>query len=264
MESPLSPVAEWEGDCPVCAGRWSLFDVVDFHKSCLEERSQFVPLCGVPIYYGRCKDCGFIFSPQMHRWSDAEFAERVYNEQYVLVDPDFVEIRPAGFADLIWKSFGDKTGLIRHLDFGGGSGLLSATLKARGMDSASYDPFHGEHESLPDGKFNFISAFEVFEHASRIDRLMTQLVELADEDCAIVFSTLLTDGRVDEFRRLQWWYAAPRNGHVSLYSRRSLEVLGQRWGLQFGSFAGVSGNLHAFWRGRPAWAHFIDQLAAAG
>jgi hypothetical protein len=260
---PNVRVAESEGDCPVCAGRWTLFDVVDFHKSCLEERRQFVPLCGVPIYYARCQGCGFIFSPQMHRWTDADFAENVYNEQYVIVDPDFVEIRPMGFAEMIYKSFGDRAELIKHLDFGGGSGLLSATLRNRGMDSVTYDPFHGDHASLPDGKFNFISAFEVFEHASQIDRLMTQLAGLAADDCAIIFSTLLSDGRVNEVQRLQWWYAAPRNGHVSLWSRRSLKILGQRWGFEFGSFGAFNGNLHAFWRGRPEWALFIDQLAAA-
>jgi hypothetical protein len=200
----------------------------------------------------------------MHKWTDADFAEMVYNEQYVLVDPDFVEARPISFADMIWRSFGDRAKLIRHLDFGGGSGLLSATLRNRGMDSASYDPFHGEHASLPDGKFNFISAFEVFEHASQIDRLMTQLVGLAADDCAIVFSTLLSDGRVNEVQRLQWWYAAPRNGHVSLFSRRSLGILGQRWGFAFGSFGAFNGSLHAFWRGRPEWALFIDQLVVAG
>jgi 2-polyprenyl-3-methyl-5-hydroxy-6-metoxy-1,4-benzoquinol methylase len=200
----------------------------------------------------------------MHKWTDAEFAERVYNEQYVLVDPDFTEVRPAGFADLIYSSFGDHTKLIKHLDFGGGSGLLSATLRQHGMDSVNYDPFHGDAVSLPDGKFNFISAFEVFEHASQIDRLMGQLFNLAAADCAIIFSTLLSDGQINEIQRLQWWYAAPRNGHVSLFSRRSLDILGRRWGFQFGSFDGYNGNLHAFWRGRPAWAHFIDQLAVAG
>lgn len=264
MGVPFAPVTEREGDCPVCAGRWSLFDVVDFHKICLEERGQFAPLCGVPIYYGRCQDCGFIFSPQMHKWTDADFAEWVYNEQYVLVDPEFVEIRPNHFADVIWRSFGDYAALIKHLDFGGGRGVLSATLRDRGMDSVSYDPFHGEGASLPEGKFNFISAFEVFEHASQIDRLMNELAGLAADDCAIVFSTLVSDGRVNEVQRLQWHYAAPRNGHISLFSQRSLEILGGRWGFEFGSFGGSSGSLHAFWRGRPAWAHFFDQLVRAG
>jgi hypothetical protein len=263
VKAPSAPIAESEGECPVCSGRWSLYDVVDFNKSCLEENRKYLPLCGVPIYYGRCQDCGFIFSPQMHKWSDADYAERVYNDDYILVDPDFVQARPAGFADLIFRSFGERAGLIRHLDFGGGSGLLSATLRNRGMDSTSYDPFHGEQASLPEGTFNFISAFEVFEHASQIDRLMNQLTSLADPDCAIVFSTVLSDGRVNDAQRLQWWYAAPRNGHVSLFTRKSLDILGQRWGFEFGSFGAFSGSLHAFWRGRPEWAVFVDQLAMA-
>jgi hypothetical protein len=147
------------------------------------------------------------------------------------------------------------------VDYGGGNGLLSGALRMLGMDSTSYDPFHGENPSPPEGKFNFISAIEVFEHASRIDRLMDQLAALAADDCAIVFSTLLSDGKVNEVQRLQWWYAAPRNGHVSLFSRRSLDILSQRWGFKFGSFAAADASLHAFWRGAPAWARFIDQLA---
>jgi hypothetical protein len=63
--------------------------------------------------------------------------------------------------------------------------------------------------------------------------------------------------RFDLITRLIWWYAAPRNGHISLFSRESLARLGAKQGLNFGS---LIPDPHVFWRGAPAWAgHLFKQ-----
>jgi hypothetical protein len=54
---------------------------------------------------------------------------------------------------------------------------------------------------------------------------------------------------------LNWWYASPRNGHVSLYTAPSLQRLSQPLGLSLASF---NEGFHLLLRGRPAFArHFL-------
>lgn len=244
--------------CLVCDGMSKALDVVDLNKSCEEYRGKFLPLSGYPVYYALCEQCGFCFAPELSSWSLQDFADRIYNDQYVLVDPDYVETRPHNNAANISQMFGDTASSIRHLDYGGGNGLLSRVLSASGWESSSYDPFVQrdlEIETL--GKFDLITAFEVFEHAPDPRKLISDLSALLVQDGLIVFTTLISDKQITAHARLTWWYASPRNGHISLFSRDSLATLGAMKQFSLGSF---SEGFHAFWRTVPAWAsHVINQ-----
>jgi 2-polyprenyl-6-hydroxyphenyl methylase/3-demethylubiquinone-9 3-methyltransferase len=78
--------------------------------------------------------------------------------------------------------------------------------------------------------------------------------DLLSEPGLILFSTLLQPLDIDRLG-LDWWYAGPRNGHVSLYSRMSLERLTRPLGLTFRSF---NEGTHVAYRGIPEFArHFI-------
>ncbi len=237
--------------CPVCSSPTALYDVVDFNKNCGEASGVFLPLSGVPIYYRRCSACAFAWAPEFSGWGDEDFLNHIYNEDYETVDPDYLAARPQANAGVIVESFGKDRERIRHLDYGGGNGSLSALLTAQGWDSTSFDPFPGDGtapETL--GKFNLITAFEVFEHVPDVDALMTGLRGLMDEQCLVLFTTLLSDGNIDPHGRLTWWYASPRNGHISLFSERSLGLLAEKHGLTFRSF---SGSTHCFYNSSPDW-----------
>jgi len=70
----------------------------------------------------------------------------------------------------------------------------------------------------------------------------------------ILFSTLLQPADIDR-QGLNWWYAGPRNGHVSLYSRASLAKVVRPFGLKFRSF---NENMHVLYREIPDFArHFL-------
>jgi SAM-dependent methyltransferase len=147
--------------------------------------------------------------------------------------------------------FASKVLDIRHLDYGGGNGVLSAELFAAGWNSTSYDPFVDGPLRGDLGRFNLVTSFEVFEHVPDVNHLIATLSSLVEEDGVVLFSTLLSDGSIARNQRVQWWYASPRNGHISLFSRRSLALLGAKEGFELVTF---SPNLHAFWRRLPAWA----------
>lgn len=237
--------------CPVCGTGAPLLDVVDVSKSCEEARGKYLPLEGVPVYYALCDDCGFCFAPDMARWSLDEFAARIYNEEYYLVDPDYREARPIANARMIASIFGAHALHIRHLDYGGGNGELSAALFGAGFDSQSYDPFVDGPLSAEIGRFNLVTCFEVFEHVPDVNDLMRTLVSLLDDRAVVLFSTLTSDGHIARGQRLTWWYASPRNGHISLFSRKSLALAGASVGF---TIASVSPLLHMFWRQLPPWA----------
>ena len=241
--------------CPVCAGPCIPLDAVDFNKSCDAAGSRRLGPAGISVSYVLCSTCGYCFAPELSAWTPEEFGARIYNDEYLLVDPDYIEIRPRANAASLLAMFGDRALSIEHLDYGGGSGLLAQLLRASNWQSVSYDPFVNRNVGVEQlGRFDLITAFEVFEHAPDVRKLMSNLRFLLSPDGIVLFSTLLSDGKVQPGQSLDWWYAAPRNGHISLHSRNSLAILAQQHGLHLGS---LSPGFHVFYTAVPPWADHL-------
>ena len=248
----------WAGpqvSCPVCGGHCTPLDVVDFSKSCEELRGKFLQLSGIPVYYYLCSGCRFCFAPWIAGWSLEEFAERIYNRDYILVDPDYLDVRPRGNAQSLMTTFGERAKTIRHLDYGGGGGLLSRLLNDVGWQSQSYDPFVQKGiDPATLGRFDLITAYEVFEHVPDPAALVKTLAALLAPGGIILFSTMLTEGHIVSGQRIKWWYASPRNGHISLYSGESLTRLGAQQGFSLTSF---SDGFHMYRTTLPDWASHL-------
>ncbi|CUW38856.1 conserved protein of unknown function [Magnetospirillum sp. XM-1] len=234
--------------CTVCGAPSPLMGVVDFHKSCLERDGQRLGLRGVPVYYRRCSRCGLVFADTMLRWSDEDFAQRIYNADYAVVDPEYAEIRPVGNARWLRELLGEGAAGLSVIDYGGGNGRFAAELRAAGMRAATVDP-HTSHPAPDFDTADLVTAFEVFEHAVRPQRVLDEALALMRPDGALVFSTLLQSAGFDA-QGLDWWYVAPRNGHVSIHSRTSLTELLRSRGLRLASF---SDGLHMAFRRPPSF-----------
>lgn len=244
--------------CPVCAGVTGWLDVVDFNKNGSEPRGVFLPLSGRPVYYAHCGGCGFSFAPELHRWSAHDMARYIYNEGYAAVDPDYLEVRPQGSAQQLQGMFPQlAVNQVPHLDYGSGSGRMAELLRARGWRTIAYDPFvPGASAPEPGQRFGLITAFEVFEHVADLQALTQFLREHLAPDGLLVFSTLLSDGAIQPGKRLDWWYACPRNGHISLFSRKSLMLVLQQCGMS--GFASMNPAFHIACRQQwPAWAQHL-------
>lgn len=243
--------------CEICNGVCLPHDVVDFNKSCEEPNGNFLQLSGTPIYYYICNQCGFCFAPEFKKWTFKEFTDKIYNEDYIFVDPDYLKLRPESNAKNIIKRFENVYEDIRHLDYGGGNKVLTTYLIKYKWNSSSYDPFIDKTINIKElGKYDLISAFEVFEHVPDVNIMMDELSILLKDDGAILFSTLLSDGNIEKNKALTWWYASPRNGHISLYSKDSLVSLAKKYNYNIGSF---NRGLHLFYKEIPVWAkHLFD------
>lgn len=238
--------------CQVCGAAAPHLDTVDLNKSCMEPQGRFLPPSGTSVHYYLCAECGFCFAPELQAWPKERFAREIYNAEYEYVDPDYVSVRALGNAESLDQGFGASKATLRHLDYGGGSGLLSDTLRGKGWNSRSYDPFVHPDMKVEDlGRHDLVTAYEVVEHVPRIATLLDHLDAVCKPDGLVLFSTLLSDGQIAAGRRMRWWYASPRNGHISLFSQASLQRAfgGKGWTLH--SF---NPGLHAAYRQVPSWA----------
>lgn len=238
--------------CPICKGNSRLHDVLDFNKVCGETNAHLGGLSGIPIYYSLCDNCGFYYSPAIGNWRHEEFERNIYNDDYVKVDPDCTDIRPRQFAESLLQLFDATSHTFTHLDYGGGNGLLSQIVSNHGWDSTTYDPFTNKDVKLDQlGKFDLITAFEVFEHVPDVHMLMENLRTLLAPGGVIYFSTQLSDGHIHPGKKLDWWYVAPRNGHISLFSKSSLQLIGNQYSFNLASNWVC---FHALFTTKPAWA----------
>jgi SAM-dependent methyltransferase len=171
------------------------------------------------------------------------------------VDPDYLDARPRANATNLLSTFGSLPPSVRHLDYGGGGGLLVKLLCDSGWNSSTYDPFVDKGlDPARLGPFDLITAYEVFEHVPDVLQLMSNLRALLSPNGLVLFSTLVSDGNLHPGQRINWWYASPRNGHISLFSKKSLALLARDGGFNCASF---SEGFHVFFTGIPPWASHL-------
>ncbi|HLJ65542.1 MAG TPA: class I SAM-dependent methyltransferase [Stellaceae bacterium] len=234
MIMQVKPATGTPTPCKVCGAPSPLHGVVDFNKACIDQNDQVLPLAGLPIYYRRCQNCDFMFTDAFDDWGQDDYKNYIYNDDYLKVDPDYIERRPTGNAQLIARLFAQDGKALSVLDYGGGNGKFSQTLTQAGFsDASTYDPFTPEHAILPRRKFDIVTCMETLEHVPDPKSIIRHLADLTAG--IVFFSTLLQPDTLTH-HRMNWWYLAPRNGHISLYSKKSMTHLWNEVGFQWGTF----------------------------
>ena len=94
---------------------------------------------------------------------------------------------------------------------------------------STFGPFT-EFTARPQRRFDLITCFEVMEHVAFPAQIVADIGRLLEDEGILLFTTLMQPADFDQLG-LRWWYVAPRNGHISLYSRRSLAILFERNGM---------------------------------
>ncbi len=187
------------------------------------------PALGQRLVYHRCPQCGFMFTSQLDHWQPIDFKTHIYNDQYIDVDPDYVQVRPMANAEMLLGMLVSRPDSLRLLDFGAGSGLLAQQLRDAGIDADSEDPYseasfsNADANHIPAHLYDVVCAFEVIEHSQNPLLTLAQIRgHLKPGGCAII-STLLQPDEISAIG-CNWWYCAPRNGHISLLSEQSLKL----------------------------------------
>lgn len=109
---------------------------------------------GIAIYYYRCKKCKFIFTKAFDDFSNEEFQKYIYNDDYIVFDPDYNTKRPMYICDMLINNLF----LSKHLnilDYGCGNGNLVKMLQKNGYNIKGYDPFSKKFNKIPK-KINLI------------------------------------------------------------------------------------------------------------
>jgi SAM-dependent methyltransferase len=255
MIDRLKPVSA-ASSCKICGGKASLFGVVDFNRSCEDWREVFFPLSGVPVYYRRCAECKFLFTDAFDDWSIEQFKTHIYNDAYKLIDPDYASARACTNADSVARLWGAVKAETRILDYGGGNGTFCAALRDAGFPVAvTFDPMVPEHATLPEGKFDLVTSFETIEHMPDPAAAIASILEFMAEPGIVFFTTSLQPADIEK-QRLDWWYAAPRNGHVSLFSR---DALRRAWGRHGYKVATIADCSHFAFRTLPPLLARVDE-----
>src|SRR5579885_2070868 len=118
MDSGLQVVCADRARCKCCGDTAFLWGVVDFHKNCEVRRRPVLGISGIPIYYYRCPGCRFLFTTAFDDFTDEDFLRYVYNEDYSLVDPDYLGDRPRANANFLVRLLASVRPR-RILDYGG-------------------------------------------------------------------------------------------------------------------------------------------------
>ena len=247
----LRPMPPAPRPCKACGAPSPALGAVDFNKCCEDRRRVALPLFGYPVTYHRCPACALLFTGDFDAWALEDFRAHIYNEGYAEADPDYAGSRPAASAKLVEALLGESCRGLGTLDYGGGHGALAALLSSQhGMAAETYDPFNPGCDVPPQRQFPLVTCFEVLEHTPDPRATIREIAGLVQADGAVVFSTLLQPE--DILRQgLGWWYVAPRNGHVTIYSAQSLRMLWAEAGLEVLS---LNDNLHIAYRVLPAFA----------
>jgi hypothetical protein len=183
------------------------------------------------VTYFRCERCGFVQTEDPY-WLDEAYAS-------ALIAADVGAVRRnmqlAETTQAIIQHLFDPGG--RFLDYGGGYGLFVRLMRDRGLDFRWRDRYAAnlysmgfEPEAGNEG-FELVTAFEVLEHL--VDPV-ADVGEMLLRGDSLLFSTELLPSWSP--RPGEWWYYAPFGGqHVAIYTRASLEALGERFGARLAS-----------------------------
>lgn len=190
------------------------------------------------IQYFKCPECGFIQTEEPY-WLEEAYSEVINRSDIGLLARN-IELSKTTSA-VISLHFDKKQ---RFIDYGAGYGVFVRLMRDLGFDfywtdKYSENIFAKDFEAkLPD-KFELLTAYEVFEHLDRPLEEVENMLRFSDN---ILFSTFLIPQNYPKPE--EWWYFALDHGqHIALYSRKSLESLSKKFGLNFYT---NGKNLHLF------------------
>lgn len=199
--------------CKLCGNNASYIGSKDLGKGCLTS-SPYIET-GILVLYYTCNSCGLTYTPYFDTFTYSQWVEYIYNDEYILYDPEYAGIRAKNnliaVPNLMSRLRIPKE--CSKIDYGSGSGDF-----AKGIGGEAYDPY--SNNIRPSGKFDFITCFEVAEHHTDPISLFKDLASLLSDNGTILLTTLTLNRP-----QISNWYIGPRNGHCTIYNKKTLTIL---------------------------------------
>jgi hypothetical protein len=199
------------------------------------------------VQYFRCGECHFIQTETPY-WLDEAYADAIVSSDVGLVS------RNQHYAQIVDRvlRFALPTS-IRCIDYGGGYGMFTRMMRDRGHHFFHFDPHcrnlfaDGFTARRDENSFDFLTAFEVFEHLADPHAELQRLDQMAEN--WFVSTEVVPDPPP---KPDQWWYYVLDGGqHISLWSRRALEIVAKRYNRNLISYRGMHlfcvGSLNPHW-----------------
>lgn len=183
------------------------------------------------IHYYKCPGCGHA-QTEAPTWLAETYREATFELDVGMAFRSLWTAQTTGA--LAWKLNVDPA--TPSLDWGGGTGLFVRFCRDFGLNYFYLDPysenifargFEFDRASAPP-ELAFVSAFEVAEHFPEPVTNFGELFALRPRH--VIFSTTLYQGQGAD-----WWYFGEDGQHVAFYTRRSLEIVGEKHGYHLAS-----------------------------
>jgi hypothetical protein len=178
------------------------------------------------VQYYACENCGFI-QTEDPTWLDEAYTEPIAMTDIGLISRNLTLSRKT--AIIISMMFNPDAAFLDH---GGGNGMFVRLMRDRGFDFYWQDihtqnMFAKGFEKPDDKTFELLTTFEVFEH---LVNPLDEISNMLKDSQSILFSTLLVPNPRPQPE--DWWYYSLSAGqHISLYTKRSLEIIAGKFNL---------------------------------
>ncbi len=195
------------------------------------------------VDYFQCPNCGFVQTEEPY-WLSESYSDAISVSDTGMMSRNlmFSKLTTTILSILI-----DKKG--EFLDYGGGYGILTRLMRDNGFDFYWYDKHaknlvaKGFEGKLSEKKYEAITSFENFEH---FENPLQDIEKIFNSTDFVLFSTDLVSIPAPTTKK--WWYYCLEHGqHISLFSRKSLQFIANKYNYNFTS---NGNNIHIFSRKR--------------
>lgn len=179
------------------------------------------------IRYFRCESCSFIQTENPY-WLDEAYSDAITKSDIGLIGRNLQMAAPT--RKLILTCLDPKG---KFIDYGGGYGIFTRLMRDQGFDFYRHDPicknlFADGFDAGPNINYTLLTAWEVFEH---LENPLADIEEMLSYSHNLFFSTILLPAIPQPLG--EWWYYGVEHGqHIAFYSRKSLQVIAQKFGLK--------------------------------
>jgi 2-polyprenyl-3-methyl-5-hydroxy-6-metoxy-1,4-benzoquinol methylase len=187
------------------------------------------------VQFFRCPNCGFVVTEEPF-WLPEAYATPITRSDVGYVSRNLAYSRM--IKTIILLMFDPNA---RFIDFGGGYGMFVRLMRDLGFDFRWQDKFCenlfargfelGLNES---GKFEVLTAFEVFEHLTDPLSALEEMLRLSD---SIVFSTNVVSNPPPLLSAWEY-YGLEHGQHIAFYSYSTLREIARRCDLRLFSYGG--------------------------